>query len=82
MSNPLFRPSSLLRRARCPGSLALESTIQSPDEDDEYRAEGRLLHRLIADPSLPRDELKPSQLDLIELVEKAEREFLERILKK
>lgn len=69
----------MLRRSKCPGSLALESTLPESvdDESDEYRAEGRLLHALIADPSLPRDELKPSQMDLIETIEKEERNFLE-----
>ncbi len=74
----------MLRRARCPGSLALESSLPAKvgdEPDDEYQAEGRRLHALIADPSLSRDELKPSQLELIESVEKAEKDFLERILK-
>lgn len=85
MNDALFRPSSMLRRKLCPGSLALESTLpaKAGDEpDDEFQAEGRKLHALIADPSLPRDGLKPSQLELIELVERAEKTFLETILKK
>lgn len=83
MNDALFRPSSMLRRSRCPGSLALESTLpaKAGDEpDDNYQAEGRLLHALIADPSLPRDGLKPSQLELVELVERIEKEFLNKIL--
>lgn len=73
----------MLRRQRCPGSLALESTLPSKtgdEPDDEYQSEGRKLHALVANPSLPRDGLKPSQLELVESVERAEKEFLSRIL--
>jgi len=66
----------MLRRRRCPGSLALESTVTQIEDDDEVRDEGRLLHTLAADPSKSRDGLKPSQLDLLLAVEKAEAEFL------
>lgn len=72
----------MLRRKLCPGSLALESTLQIVDEPNEYAAEGALLHRLIADPSLPRDGLKPSQLELIESVERAELEVFRKIFTK
>jgi hypothetical protein len=80
MNDALFRPSSMLRRSKCPGSLALESTLpESGDDDDEYRSEGRYLHSLVADPSLPRDECKPQQLELVESVEMAEMEVLKRV---
>lgn len=81
MNAALFRPSAMLRRKRCPGSLALESTVTQVEEDDEVRDEGRLLHSLAADPTKPRDGLKPSQLDLLLAVERAEAEFLETISK-
>ena len=77
-----FRPSAMLRRKRCPGSLALESTVTQIEDDDEVRDEGRLLHALAADPSKPRDGLKPSQLDLLLAVEKAEQEFLATVMSK
>lgn len=73
----------MLRRSRCPGSLALESALPAKvgdEPDDPYQAEGRLLHRLIADPSLPRDGLKPSQSDLLDIVENAEFLFIKMIL--
>lgn len=72
----------MLRRQRCPGSLALESTLQIAEDEDanEYQAEGKLLHRHVAKPSLPRDGLKPSQLELVETVERAEKEFLDTVL--
>lgn len=76
----LFRPSSMLRRRLCPGSLALESTLPSVDDPNEYQAEGALLHALTAYPLQSRNDLKPAQLDLIETVEKAEKEFIEKIL--
>lgn len=85
MNDALFRPSSMLRRKLCPGSLALESTLPvkvGDEPDDEWQAEGRLLHALIADPSLPRDGLKPSQLDLILIVERSEAEFIQTLLRK
>jgi len=50
MNPALFRPSSMLRRSKCPGSMALESTITQIDDEDEYQAEGNLLHALTADP--------------------------------
>ena len=81
MNPALFRPSSMLRRKICPGSMALESTITQIDTEDEYQAEGKLLHALTADPLLSRARLEPAQLDLIETVEKAEAEFIEKILK-
>lgn len=81
MNPALFRPSSMLRRKLCPGSMALESTITQIDDPDEYQMEGKLLHALAADPLQSRAKLEPSQLDLIETVEKAETEFIEKILK-
>lgn len=80
MNDALFRPSSMLRRQRCPGSLALESTLpESADDPTEYQAEGSKLHALIADRSLPRDGCTPSQMDLLSAVEDAERGFLATI---
>ena len=38
-----------------------------------------MLHALMADPSLPRDACTPSQIDLLDAVEKAEREFIQKI---
>ncbi len=76
----LFRPSSMLRRRLCPGSLALESTLEQVDADSEYAAEGRLLHAHTADPSLSRAGLTPEQFELIQIVERAEAEFIEKIL--
>jgi len=81
MNDALFRPSSMLRRQKCPGSLALESTLPVVDDQNEYQEQGTRLHALLADPSLPRDGCSPSELELIESVEKAEREFLETILR-
>jgi len=72
----------MLRRAKCPGSLALESTLPSADSENEYQEQGTRLHALVADPSLPRDGCNPIEFDLIEAVEKAEREFLEMVLKR
>jgi len=79
MNDSLFRPSSMLRRSKCPGSLALESTLPVADDENEYQEQGTRLHALVADPSLPRDGCSPSELELIETVEKAEKEFLEKI---
>jgi len=81
MNPALFRPSSMLRRKLCPGSMALESSITQIEDEDEYQAEGKLLHALTANPLLSRATLEPSQLDLVECVEKAEAEFVEKILK-
>lgn len=81
MNPALFRPSSMLRRRLCPGSMALESTVTQIDDPDEYQAEGNLLHALTADPLQSRAGLQPAQLDLVETVEKAEAEFIEKILK-
>jgi len=81
MNPALFRPSSMLRRKLCPGSMALESTITQIDDPDEFQAEGTRLHALTADPLISRASLEPAQLDLVETVEKAEAEFLEKILK-
>lgn len=80
VNQALFRPSSMLRRRLCPGSLALESTLTPVEDPTEYQAEGKLLHELTANPLLSRASILPAQLDLIETVEKAEREFLEKIL--
>lgn len=70
----------MLRRKLCPGSLALESTLEVVDDENEYQTEGKLLHALTANPLLSRASLEPAQLDLIETVEKAEAEFIEKIL--
>lgn len=80
MNPALFRPSSMLRRKACPGSLALESTLKLIDDADEYQAEGKMLHAMTADPLISRAHLTPQQFELVETVEKAEREFLEKIL--
>lgn len=83
MNDALFRPSSMLRRKLCPGSLPLESTLPAKvgdEPEDQYQAQGRKLHRLVADPSLPRDDCSPSELELIESVERAEKEFLNKLL--
>ena len=80
MNPALFRPSSMLRRKLCPGSMALESTLTIIDDPDEYQAEGTLLHALTADPLKSRASLRPDQFDLVESVEKAEKEFLDKIL--
>lgn len=90
MSNPsLFRPSAMLRRTRCPGSMALESTLPpAPEEDaNEDQKEGRMLHLLMADPSLPRNGLKdaiktclsPEQFETVERAEAMEAEFIKMI---
>jgi len=71
----------MLRRSKCPGSMALESTITQIDDEDEYQAEGKLLHAMTANPLLSRASLEPAQLDLVESVEKAESEFINKILK-
>lgn len=81
MNDKLFRPSSMLRRKLCPGSLALESTLTPVEDPTEYQEEGRLLHELTANPLLSRASIRPDQLDLIETVEKAEAEFIQKILK-
>ncbi len=80
MNPALFRPSSMLRRKCCPGSLALESSLAQVEESNEYQAEGTLLHKHTADPLLSRANLEPAQLDLILAVEAAEKEFIEKIL--
>jgi len=80
MNPALFRPSSMLRRSRCPGSLALESTLTPVDDPDEYQAEGQMLHSMTADPVISRASLTPQQFELVETVEKAEAEFIELIL--
>lgn len=69
----------MYRRKACPGSLELESRFEQPedDADDEYKAEGRLLHRMMADPSLSREELTPEQLETLERAEAQERAFLQ-----
>ncbi len=64
----------------CPGSLALESTLDQVEESNEYQAEGKLLHDLTANPSKSRAELEPAQLDLILAVEAAEKEFAGKVL--
>lgn len=78
MSESLFRPSSLHRRKACPGSMALESSIPAAPESDANidQAEGRLMHSLIADPTLSRNGITPEQHDIILLAEKLEEEFL------
>jgi len=75
MNDALFRPSSMLRRKLCPGSLALESTLPTVDDPNEFQEQGTRLHALVADPSLPRDGCSPSELELIESVEKSEAQF-------
>ncbi len=80
MNPALFRPSSMLRRKVCPGSLALESSLSQVEDENPYQAEGKKLHALTADPSLSRDSLEPSQLDLVLAVESAESEFISKIL--
>lgn len=69
----------MLRRRLCPGSLALESSLPAYNESNEYQAEGSLLHAMLADPSLSRDGLAPSQLELILTVEASESAFLKTI---
>jgi hypothetical protein len=81
MNNALFRPSSMLRRSKCPGSLALESSLPAAVGENEYQEQGTRLHALVANPALPRDGCSPSELELIESVEKAEAQFIETILK-
>ncbi len=78
MNNKLFRPSAMLRRKLCHGSLASESTLPEPPDEDanEYQAEGRELHRLIADPALDRSHLEPEQYDTLIKAEQMEAEFL------
>lgn len=80
MNDALFRPSSMLRRKMCPGSLALESTLSPVEDPDEYQSEGKRLHELTANPLLSRASITPAQLELIETVEKAEKEFLNTVL--
>ena len=80
MNPALFRPSSMLRRKSCPGSLALESSLAQVEDSNPYQAEGTKLHALLADPALPRDDCTPAQMDLLESVEKSEAEFLAKIL--
>lgn len=74
MNDALFRPSSFLRRRRCPGSLALESTLPEPvvEDPNRYAEEGASIHRLFANPDFPRDNLTPEQLDALELAESME----------
>lgn len=75
-----FRPSNLLRRKSCPGSLALESTLpESPSDYDggKYAEEGTTLHSHLADRSKPRDGLEPEQFETLEKAEAMESEFLE-----
>lgn len=79
-----FRPSNLLRRKLCPGSLFLEGQIPSPpDEADgtRYAEEGRALHALLADRTKPRDHLNPEQFETLERAEAMEAEFLEIVKK-
>jgi hypothetical protein len=49
ISKAVIRPSNLHRRERCPGSLYLESTINTPEEDTEYAGRGRRIHSDVAD---------------------------------
>ena len=70
----------MLRRRLCPGSMALESTITPVDDPDPYQAEGTLLHEHTAEPLKSRAGLEPAQLDLVETVERAEQEFIGKIL--
>lgn len=79
-----FRPSNLLRRKACPGSLALESEIPSPPDDDDgtrYAEEGRMLHAHLADRSLSREHLLPEQFETVQKAEAMEAAFLEIVKK-
>lgn len=75
-----FSPSNMIRRKLCAGSLALESTIPEETFDDSrYAEEGSLLHAHMANRIRARDALTPEQLETLELCEKIEREFLDRL---
>lgn len=80
--NPAFRPSNLLRRKLCYGSLALEGTIPPPpplEDPTRYATEGRLLHEHMADPGMSRANLTPEQMEVIEAAEAMERDFIELV---
>lgn len=72
---PTFSASNLLRRKLCPGSLRLESKM-APLPDDEWSAEGRLLHLHMANRELTRDGLTEEQREALQTVEKLEAEFI------
>jgi hypothetical protein len=79
-----FRPSSLLRFQKCPGSLALQRQMNaqglSEPESSEEAAEGKLLHKAICERLEARDKLTPEQFDLVAKAEKMESEFLDFVL--
>lgn len=59
--------------------MALEATIPGEAEDTEYSAEGSLLHLHMAVPMKPRDNLTPTQIELLEKAEAMEAEFLKTV---
>lgn len=67
--------SNFFRRVLCPGSEAMEKDL--PDIEDEYSVEGTLLHRHVADKTLPRNKLTHEQLDVLEVAEKLENELVQ-----
>lgn len=82
MNDALFRPSAFLRRKRCPGSLALESTLPEPPEDESanrYAEEGQMLHRMFADQGIPRHRLLPEQHEALSLAESMEAAAIKEI---
>lgn len=75
-----FRPSNLLRRKFCPGSMNREAQIPTPPNDDDggkYAEEGTMLHAHLADRSLSRSHLLPEQFETVEKAEAMEAEFLQ-----
>lgn len=79
-----FRPSNILRRKACPGSLSLESTLPEPPSDydgGKYAEEGTMLHAHLADRTKPRDGLNPEQFETLEKAEAMEAEFVDIVKK-
>jgi len=79
-----FRPSSLLRFKNCPGALALERSLAhlrlSDGWSNEDAAEGSRLHKAIAAPLAPRDDLEPEQLETVEKAEDMAEQFIQFVL--
>lgn len=77
MIRSTFSASNLHRRSLCPGSQAMEEDL--PEVRTKYSDEGTLLHRHLADPSLPTDGLAPDQITLLEQARALEQEFLDTV---
>jgi Protein of unknown function (DUF2800) len=79
-----FRPSSMLRLQKCPGSLQLARNMASQGlsepEPSEDASEGKVLHKAICERLEPREHLTPEQFDVVLKAEAMEQEFLDFVL--